>query len=44
MDSVSEPTSITESYADMAADQLREQEAAEWSEALISDPFMHGPN
>jgi hypothetical protein len=44
MDNANEPGSATESYTDMAADQQREREAAEWSEALISDGFTHGPN
>lgn len=29
-----------ESYAEMAADQPREREAEEWSEALISDAYV----
>jgi hypothetical protein len=33
MDDANEPSPRTESYTDMAADQLREREAAEWSEA-----------
>jgi hypothetical protein len=31
------PQDIEASYQDMAADQAREQEALEWSEALITD-------
>ena len=34
------PLDIEASYRDMAADQSREQDALEWSEALIADsPF-----
>ena len=33
------PQDIEASYRDMAADQSREQDAMEWSEALIALPF-----
>ena len=39
MDNPHEPSSLMESYAEMAADQEREREAGEWSEALISDAY-----
>ena len=30
-------------YGEMAADQVSEREADEWSEALIADAFQQGP-
>lgn len=39
MDNVNELSSFTHSYAEMAADQPREREAEEWSEALIGDAW-----
>ena len=35
---------IEAAYREMAADQSREQEAMEWSEALIGDAFPTGPD
>jgi len=32
-----------EGYREMAADQAREREADEWSEALVADAFQQGP-
>jgi hypothetical protein len=40
MDNANEPSSTTESYSEMAADQQREREAEEWVEALLSDAYM----
>jgi predicted CopG family antitoxin len=37
------PEDIEASYRDMAADQAREQEALEWSEALIADASAADP-
>jgi hypothetical protein len=44
MDNHDELSSNVESYAEMAADQQREREAEEWSEALIGDAYMQAPN
>ena len=38
------PRDIEASYRDMAADQAREQEALEWSEALIADSSLPEPH
>jgi predicted CopG family antitoxin len=38
------PQDIEASYRDMAADRAREQEALEWSEALIADSSLTGPH
>ena len=38
------PLDIEASYRDMAADQSREQEALEWSEALIDDSPFPAPH
>jgi len=38
------PLDIEASYRDMAADQAREQEALEWSEALIADSSLTQPH
>lgn len=38
------PLDIEASYRDMAADQAREQEALEWSEALIADSSLTPPH
>ncbi len=40
MDNANEPSSTTESYSEMAADQQREREAEEGVEALICDAYM----
>ena len=37
------PLDIEASYRDMAADHVREQEALEWSEALIADSSLSEP-
>ena len=37
------PRDIEASYRDMAADQSREQDALEWSEALIADSSLPEP-
>jgi len=37
------PLDLEASYRDMAADQAREQEALEWSEALIADSSSPEP-
>jgi hypothetical protein len=44
MDNANETSSLRESYAEMAADQPREREAEEWSEALIGDVYADVPN
>jgi hypothetical protein len=44
MDDANELSSTMESYKAMAADQQREREAEEWSEALISDAYKQAPN
>ena len=38
------PRDIEASYRDMATDQAREQEALEWSEALIADSSLPEPH
>jgi hypothetical protein len=38
------PQDIEASYRDMAADQVREQEALEWSEGVIADSVVTGPH
>ena len=38
------PLDIEDSYRDMAADQSREQDALEWSEALIADSSVPEPH
>ena len=38
------PLDIEASYRDMAADQSREQDALDWSEALIADSFPSEPH
>ena len=38
------PLDIEASYRDMAADQSREQDALEWSEALIADSSFPEPH
>jgi hypothetical protein len=38
------PRDIEASYRDMAADQAREKEALEWSEALIADASLPEPH
>jgi predicted CopG family antitoxin len=38
------PRDIEASYRDMAADQAREKEALEWSEALIADSSLPKPH
>jgi hypothetical protein len=38
------PRDIEASYRDMAADESREQDALEWSEALIADSSLAEPH
>jgi hypothetical protein len=38
------PQDIEAAYRDMAADQVREQEALEWSEGLIAGSSLEGPH
>jgi hypothetical protein len=38
------PPDIEASYREMAADQSREQDALEWSEALIADSSLSEPH
>ncbi|MGA9628103.1 MAG: hypothetical protein WBL65_08850 [Bryobacteraceae bacterium] len=38
------PPDIEASYREMAADQSRERDALEWSEALIADSSLLGPH
>ena len=38
------PQDLEASYRDMAADQAREQEALEWSEGVIADPYLTDPD
>ena len=38
------PLDIEASYRDMAADESREQDALEWSEALIADSSLAEPH
>jgi predicted CopG family antitoxin len=38
------PQEIEAAYRDMAADQVREQDALEWSEGVIADSASAGPH